>query len=144
MAHTSRTAHKSTGRLPVGQLAPRNVPQPHEPPHDAPHHVSQEEVSFEIELVVPECPAAHGAPTEEQPQQQEDHNNANNEGSDEEYTKVEKMYRDADKVESFGAEDPVPTSRLQALLVHLGITTTLDIGSRKFRVQGGWNSRPSP
>jgi hypothetical protein len=33
------------------------------------------------------------------------------------------MYRDVDEVESFGAEAPVPTGRLQALLEHLGITT---------------------
>jgi hypothetical protein len=33
------------------------------------------------------------------------------------------MYRDADEVESFRAEDPVPTDKLQALLEHLGITT---------------------
>jgi hypothetical protein len=33
------------------------------------------------------------------------------------------MYRDADKVESFGAESPILTDRLQALLEHLGITT---------------------
>jgi hypothetical protein len=33
------------------------------------------------------------------------------------------MYRDADEVESFGAEALVPTGRLWALLVHLGITT---------------------
>jgi hypothetical protein len=33
------------------------------------------------------------------------------------------MYRDADKVESCGVEAPVPTDRLRALLVHLGITT---------------------
>jgi hypothetical protein len=32
------------------------------------------------------------------------------------------MYRDADEVESFGAEAPVPTARLRALLEHLGIT----------------------
>jgi hypothetical protein len=35
----------------------------------------------------------------------------------------EKMYGDADEVESFGAEAPVPTDRLQALLEHLDITT---------------------
>jgi hypothetical protein len=35
------------------------------------------------------------------------------------------MYRDADEVESFGAEAPVLTGRLQALLEHLGITTAL-------------------
>jgi hypothetical protein len=34
------------------------------------------------------------------------------------------MYRDADEVEAFGAEALVPTGRLQALLEHLGITTT--------------------
>jgi hypothetical protein len=33
------------------------------------------------------------------------------------------MYRDADEVESFEAEAPVLTGRLQALLEHLGITT---------------------
>jgi hypothetical protein len=34
------------------------------------------------------------------------------------------MYRDADEVESFGVESPVITGRLQALLEHLGITTS--------------------
>jgi hypothetical protein len=33
------------------------------------------------------------------------------------------MYRDAHEVESFGAEAPVLTGRLRALLEHLGITT---------------------
>jgi hypothetical protein len=33
------------------------------------------------------------------------------------------MYREADKVESFGAEAPVLAGRLRALLEHLGITT---------------------
>jgi hypothetical protein len=33
------------------------------------------------------------------------------------------MYRDADEVESFGAESPILTGRLRALLEHLGITT---------------------
>jgi hypothetical protein len=33
------------------------------------------------------------------------------------------MYRDANEVESFGAEAPVLTGRLRALLEHLGITT---------------------
>jgi hypothetical protein len=34
------------------------------------------------------------------------------------------MYRDTDEVESFGAESPILTGRLRALLEHLGITTT--------------------
>jgi hypothetical protein len=38
-------------------------------------------------------------------------------------TEDEKMYRDADEVESFRTEAPVLTNRLQALLEHLGITT---------------------
>jgi hypothetical protein len=38
-------------------------------------------------------------------------------------TEDEKMYRDADEVESFGAEAPVLTGKLRALLEHLGITT---------------------
>jgi hypothetical protein len=38
-------------------------------------------------------------------------------------TEAEKMYRDADEVESFRAEAPVLAGRLQALLEHLGITT---------------------
>jgi hypothetical protein len=33
------------------------------------------------------------------------------------------MYRDADEVESFGAESLILTSRLRALLEYLGITT---------------------
>jgi hypothetical protein len=38
-------------------------------------------------------------------------------------TEAEKMYRDADEVESFGAETLVIAGRLRALLEHLGITT---------------------
>ena len=35
------------------------------------------------------------------------------------------MYRDADEVESFGAESLILAGRLRALLEHLGITTAL-------------------
>jgi hypothetical protein len=75
--------------------------------------------------VIPESPTAQGSPVEEQ-QQPEDHNIEDK--ADEEYpppsnTKDEKMYQDADEVESFGAEAPVSAGRLQALLEHLGITT---------------------
>jgi hypothetical protein len=65
MTRTRRTARKSTGRLPVGQLAPRNVPQPQESQPDVLHNTSQEEEPFEIELVVLESPIAWGSPTEE-------------------------------------------------------------------------------
>jgi hypothetical protein len=119
MARTRRTARKSTSRLPVGQLAPQNVLQPPESQPDIP-----EEESFEIELVVPESPTAQDSPAEEQ--QLEDHGTENK--TDEEHltlsdTEPEKMYRDADEVESFGAESPILTGWLRALLEHLGITT---------------------
>jgi hypothetical protein len=38
-------------------------------------------------------------------------------------TEDEKMYRDADEVESLEAESPILAGRLRALLEHLGITT---------------------
>jgi hypothetical protein len=78
-----------------------------------------------VELVVPESPTAQGLPAEEQ-QQPKDHDiedKANKEYPPLSNTDDEKMYRDADEVESFRAEAPVLTGRLQALLEHLGITT---------------------
>jgi hypothetical protein len=74
--------------------------------------------------VVPESLTAQDSPAEEQ--QLEDHGTEDK--TDEEHprpsdTEPEKMYRDADEVESFGAESPILTGRLQALLEHLGITT---------------------
>jgi hypothetical protein len=51
MARTRRTTRKSIGRLPVGQLAPQNVPQPQEFQPDIPQKASPEEEPFEIELV---------------------------------------------------------------------------------------------
>jgi hypothetical protein len=124
MAHTRRTARKSTGRLPVGQLAPRNVPQPPESQPDIPHELSPEEEPFEIELVVPKSPTAQDSLAEEQ--QPEDH--VTEDKTDEEHpppsdTEPEKMYRDADEVESFGAESLILAGRFRALLEHLGITT---------------------
>jgi hypothetical protein len=124
MAHTCRTTHKSTGRLPVGQLAPRNVPQPQESQPDIPQEATPEEEPFEIELVVPESPSAQDSPAEEK--QLEDH--GTDDMADEEQppprdTEPEKMYWDADEVESFEAESPILAGRLRALLEHLGITT---------------------
>jgi hypothetical protein len=46
MACTRRTACKSTGRLPIGQLAPQNVPQPQESQRDVPQEGSPEEGTF--------------------------------------------------------------------------------------------------
>jgi hypothetical protein len=124
MAHTRRTARKGTGRLPISQLAPRNVPQPQESQPDIPQEASPEEDPFEIELVVPESPTAQDLPAEEQ--QPEDHgteDKTNEELSPPSDTELEKMYRDANEVESFGAESLILAGRLRALLEHLGITT---------------------
>jgi hypothetical protein len=124
MARTRRTARKSTGRLPIGQLAPRNVPQPQESQPDIPQEATPEEEPFEIELVVLESPTAQDSPGEEQ--QPEDPGTEDK--TDEEQlppsdTEREKLYRDADEVESFRAESPILAGRLRALLEHLGITT---------------------
>jgi hypothetical protein len=94
-----------------------------------------------IELVVPESPLAQGSPVEEQ---QQSKNHGIEDKADEEQpppsnTEDEKMYRDADEVESFEAEAPVPADRLWALLELLGITTTpqvQDQGSAASRVGG--------
>jgi hypothetical protein len=97
MARTRRTAHKSIGRLPVGQLAPRNVPRPQESQPNIPQEASPEEEPFEIELVVPESPTAHDSPAEEQ--QPEDHDiedKSNEEHPPPSDTESEKMYQDAD------------------------------------------------
>jgi hypothetical protein len=74
--------------------------------------------------VVPKSPTAQDLPVEEQ--QPED--SGTKDKTDEEQlppsdTEPEKLYRDADMVESFGAESPILTGRLRALLEHLGITT---------------------
>jgi hypothetical protein len=89
-----------------------------------------------IELVVPESPLAQGSPAEEQ-QQLENHgmDDKADEGqpppSD---TEDEKMFQDADEVESFRAEALVPAGRLQALLENLGITTALRYRIKEVRI----------
>jgi hypothetical protein len=125
MARTHRTARKSTGHLPVGQLTPRNVSQPQESQPDVPQEASPEEESFEIKLVVPESPTTQDSPAKEQ-QQPGDHDTedkTNEEHPPPSDTEAEKMYRATDEVESFGVESPILTGRLRALLEHLGITT---------------------
>jgi hypothetical protein len=125
MARTHRTACKSTDRLPVGQLAPQNMPQPQESQPDVPQEASPEEEPFEIELVVPESPMAQDSPAKEhqQPKDQDIEDKANEEYTPPSDAEDEKMYRDTDEVESFGIEAPVLASKLRALLEHLGITT---------------------
>jgi hypothetical protein len=125
MACTRHTTRKSTGRLPIGQLAPRNVPQPQESQPNVPQEASPEEEPFEIELVVAESPTAQDSPAEEE-QTLKGHDikdKANEEYPPPSDVEDEKMYRDVDEVESFGIEAPVLADRLQALLEHLSITT---------------------
>jgi hypothetical protein len=126
MARTRRTARKSTGRLPIGQLAPWNVLQPQESQSDIPQEETPEEEPFEIELVVPESPTAQDSPAEvQQPEDPGTEDKTNEEQPPPSDTEPEKLYRDADEMESFRAESPILTSRLRALLEHLGITTAL-------------------
>jgi hypothetical protein len=76
--------------------------------------------------VVPESPTAQDSPAEEQqqPEDQDTEDKTNEEHPPPSDTEAEKMYRDADEVESFRAESPILAGRLRALLEHLGITTT--------------------
>jgi hypothetical protein len=89
--------------------------------------------------VVPESPTAQDLPAEEQqqPKDQDIEDKANEEYTPPSDAEDEKMYQDADEVESFGIEAPVLASRLRALLEHLGITTT-----PKYRIKevprSGW------
>jgi hypothetical protein len=63
------------------------------------------------------------AEEQQQPKGHDIEDKANEEYPPSSDTEDEKMYWDADEVESFGIEAPVLAGRLQALLEHLGITT---------------------
>jgi hypothetical protein len=124
MARTHHTSCKSTGRLPTGQLAPQNMPQPQESQPNIPQEATPEEEPLEIELVVPESPTAQDSPAEEQqPEDPGTEDKTDEEQPPPSDTKPEKLYRDADEMESFGAESPILADRLCALLEHLDITT---------------------
>jgi hypothetical protein len=100
------------------------VPQPQESQPDIPQEATPEEEPFEIELVVPESPTAQDSLAEEQqPEDPGTEDKTDEEQPPPSDTEPEKLYRDADEVESFGAESPILAGRLWALLEHLGITT---------------------
>jgi hypothetical protein len=145
MTRTHRTTCKSIGRLPIIQLAPQNVPQPQESQPNIPQEASPEEEPFQIELVVPESPTAQDSPAEEQqqPEDQDTEDKTNEEHPPSSDTEAEKIYRDADKVESFGAESPVIAGRLRALLEHLGKTTAPRYRIKEVPCSGRVSSRPS-
>jgi hypothetical protein len=132
MVHSRRTTHKSIGCQPTSQLAPRDV----SPQLESPQFIPQEEDSFEIVVTVPA-----GEDTQEAQQlPQNDNHNDDHEDDDEEedneaegkddedYTPLsdaekEETYHDADEINTFGNEAPIPTSRLRDLLNHIDITT---------------------
>jgi hypothetical protein len=100
------------------------VPQPQESQPDQSQEASPEEEPFEIELVVPESPTAQDSPaSEQQPEDPGTEDKTDEEQPPPSDIEPEKMYRDADEVESFRAKSPILTGRLRALLEHLGITT---------------------
>jgi hypothetical protein len=90
------------------------MPQPQESQPDVPQEASPEEEPSEIELVIPERPTAEDSPAEEQqhPGDQDTEDKTNEEHPRPSDTESEKMYRDADEVESFGAESLILTGRL--------------------------------
>jgi hypothetical protein len=135
MVRTRRTARKSTGHRPTGQLVPRDVPPQQEPQLDSP----QEEEPFEIVVTVP----AREDTQEAQPMSQnhdhdqqeeednlkdeEDGNKAEGEEG-EDYTpwnnaEKDETFHNADEIKNFGDEAPIPTGRLRDLLNHINITT---------------------
>jgi hypothetical protein len=74
--------------------------------------------------VVPESLIAQDTSAEQQqPEDRNTEDKTNEEHPPPSDTEDEKMYRDANEVESFGAESPILACWLRALLEHLGITT---------------------
>jgi hypothetical protein len=126
MVRTRRTARKSTGCLPTGQLAPRDVSPQQEPQPDSP----QEEEPFEIVVTVPageDSQEAQPMPQNNDQQEEEDGNKAEGE-EDEDYTpwsnaEKDEIFHVADEIKTFGDEAPIPTGRLRDLLKHINITT---------------------
>jgi hypothetical protein len=100
------------------------VPQPQESQPDIPQEATPEEEPFEIELVVSESPTTQDSLAEEQqPEDPDTEDKTDEEQPPPSDIEPEKLYRDADEVESFGAESLILAGRLPALLEHLGITT---------------------
>jgi hypothetical protein len=121
------------------------MPQPQENQPDVPQEASPEEEPFEIELVIPESPTALDSPAEEQqhPGDHDTEDKTNTEHPPLSDTESEKMYQDANEVESFGP-------KLRSSLAGFGLCWSTwaslplpDTGSRKSHIQGGWSLRPS-
>jgi hypothetical protein len=133
MARTRRTARKSTGCQPTGQIAPRNVPPQQEPQPDSP----QEEEPFEIVVTVPAgedsqeaqpMPQNHDQQEEEDNEKEEENDNKAEGEEEEDYTpwsnaEKDEVFHDADEIKTFEDEAPIPTGRLRDLLKHINIST---------------------
>jgi hypothetical protein len=145
MVRTHRTARKSIGRQPTGQLAPMDVPPQQEPQPDSP----QEEEPFEIVVAVPAGEDSqeaqlmsqnHDQQEEEDKEKEEDGNKAKGE-EDEDYTpwsnaEKDEIFHDADEIRTFGDEAPIPTSRLRDLLQHINITTPPEFRIKRIPCSG--------
>jgi hypothetical protein len=150
MAHTRRTAQKSTGRL-----APRNVPPQQEPQHDCP----REDEPVEIVVTVPAREDSqeaqpmtqnhdHDQREEENNEKEEEEGNKAEGEDDEDYTpwsNVEKdeTFHDIDEIKTFGNKAPIPTGKLRDLLNRINITTLLDLESREFHTLAEKSTRQS-
>jgi hypothetical protein len=133
MVHTRRTARKSTGHQPTGQLAPRDVLPQQEPQADSP----QKEEPFEIVVTVPageDSQETRPMPQNHDQQEEEDNEKEEEDGSkaegkeDEDYTpwsnaEKDEIFHAADEIKTFGDVAPIPTGRLRDLLKHINITT---------------------
>jgi hypothetical protein len=122
MVCTRRTARKSTGRQPTGQLAPRDVP-PQQGPFEIVVIVPVGEDSQETQLMAQN----HDQQEEEDNEKEEDGNKAEGE-EDEDYTpwsnaEKDEIFHNADEIKTFGDEAPILTGRLKDLLQHINITT---------------------
>jgi hypothetical protein len=134
MVRTRRTARKSIGRQPTGQLAPRNVPPQQEPQHDSP----QEDEPFKIIVTILAGEDSQEAQlmlqNHDHDQQEEENNEKEKEGNkakgedDEDYTpwsntEKDETFYDADEIKTFGNEASIPTGRLRDLLNRINVTT---------------------
>jgi hypothetical protein len=135
MVCTRRTARKSTGRQPTGQLVSWDVP----PQQEQQTHSPQEEEPFEIVVIVTAGEDSQEAQSMSQnhdhDQQEEEDNEKEEEGGnkaegeeDEDYNpwsnaEKDETFHNPDEIKSFGDEAPIPTGRLRDLLNHINITS---------------------
>jgi hypothetical protein len=154
MVRPRRTARKSIGHQPAGQMAPRDVPPQPEPQPNSPEYVPQEEDSFEIVVMVPareDTQEAQQLPQNDNHdnnhEEEEDNETKEEEGDDgededdEDYTPLsdsekEKMYHEADEIKTTRNEALIPTDKLQDFLNCIDITTPLEFRIKRVLCPG--------